>query len=73
MAAVMAAEYVYQERVHWGRILDELNAQGFSDYKVALILGADSSTVGAWHKGSEPRYGYGAALLNLHAKVCPTR
>lgn len=72
MSAVMAAEqYEYIQPVDWKRILDEINAVGFSDYKVAMILGADSSTVGGWHKGSEPRYGYGAALLRLHAKVCP--
>lgn len=66
----MASEYVYEEPVAWRHILDDLNAAGFSDYKVAMILGADSATVSGWRKGSEPRYGYGAALLRLHAKVC---
>jgi hypothetical protein len=73
MSAVMAVENLDEPPVEWTRILDDLNAAGFSDYKIALTLGCDSSTVSGWHKGSEPRYGYGAALLRLHARACPRK
>lgn len=69
MSAVMAAEYIYPDLIDWKRILEELQAAGVSMYRVALILGADWSTVDAWRKGSEPRYGYGQALLKLHRRV----
>lgn len=50
-------------------MVDLLQA-GWGPYRVSLCLGAALSTVQNWAEGAEPRYGYGDALLRLHAMAC---
>lgn len=64
------AEYVYPLVMPWGAIVDDLYRRGYTDYRIGQILGVDAATVGAWHKGSEPRHSFGEALIELHTKVC---
>ena len=69
MSAAMAAD-IYPPRIDWRRILDDLRDHGCTGYRVAIALGTEWSTVQRWREGAEPRYGYGRALLRLHAQHC---
>ena len=68
--AVLAMEYVHRPRIDWRQVLEDLRLNGCTPYRVHLTLGADISTVQNWLKGGEPGYGYGRALLRLHAMYC---
>lgn len=61
---------VFPPRVKWAVVMIDLTAAGWGPYRVSLCLGAALSTVQNWAEGAEPRYGYGDALLRLHAMVC---
>lgn len=64
------ADAVFPPRVDWAVIMTDLTQVGWGPYRVSLCLGAALSTVQNWAEGGEPRYGYGDALLRLHALVC---
>lgn len=66
----MAIEFVYPVEYDWPRLMREMRAAGWTPYKVAMTICADHATAYSWEKGSEPRHGYGAALLTLHRTVC---
>lgn len=57
-------------KVNWSQIMKDLHENGCSAYRVSLALGAADCTVRNWMKKGEPRYGYGRALLRLHAVYC---
>lgn len=75
MSAVMSGaaliKTVFPPKYLWSDLLNDLRDAGYSGYRVALIIGADWSTVYGWLKeGKEPRHSYGAALIELHCLVC---
>ena len=57
-------------RMDWTQIMVDLHNAGCTAYRVHLVLGVAGTTVRNWVKGGEPGYGYGRALLRLHARVC---
>ena len=56
--------------VDWSRLICELQAAGYSKARIARELCVHWSTVDGWLTDAEPRYSHGAALINLHEKVC---
>lgn len=64
-------EYVYAPKINWKAILQDLDERNTTLYRVSIILGVSPSTAQRWRdvKG-DIGYGYGRALLRLHAKVC---
>lgn len=65
-----APDYVYPAKVSWLDVLNDLKIAGIGAARVALLLGAESSTVRQWRVGHEPRHSYGQALLALHRRYC---
>lgn len=64
-------ELAYPLEIDWGRCFREIRQlAGWTPYRVAGHLGADTSTVYSWASGSEPGHAYGAALLVLHRALC---
>lgn len=62
---------LYPVRVPWNRLMNDLRDFGWTPYRVATeAMQVDPPTAYSWEKGSEPRFGYGAALLELHRYVC---
>lgn len=61
---------IFPPKVDWCLILADLREHNCSGYRVAITLGVEWSTVQRWSHGSEPGYGYGRALLRLHAMHC---
>lgn len=58
-------------QVEWRQVLDDLRGAGCSGYRVAQLMGVGWSTVQSWRECKEDiGYGYGAALLKIHAEYC---
>lgn len=57
-------------KVDWTQIMVDLHNHGCTAYRVHITLGVADTTVRNWVKGGEPGYGYGRALLRLHARIC---
>lgn len=62
---------VFFEPVDFGKLLDDLEARGWSGYAVAKALGRSWDTVQGWRK-HQPRHQDGEALKALHARECRT-
>lgn len=60
---------VFQQKIDWGKILDELRNAGYSGYYVATALGRKWDTVQGWRE-HEPKHSDGEALKALHSKLC---
>lgn len=60
----------YPVEVDWARCMRELRDKGWTPYRVATEFNADPPTAYAWERGSEPGWGYGAALIALHRREC---
>jgi hypothetical protein len=61
---------IFPPKIDWRQILSDLRDHGCTGYRVAIALGTGWSTVQRWGEGAEPGYGYGRALLRLHAAYC---
>lgn len=61
---------IYPVRIDWVQLFVDLDKFGWTPYRVAMTLGADTSTVYHWAEGHEPRHRYGAAVVALHKAVC---
>lgn len=59
---------IFQEKQDFGRLIDELNAAGYSTYWIAQRLGRNWDTVNGWRK-HEPKHSDGEALMALHQGV----
>ena len=58
-------------RINWPQIISDLLLAGCSKYRIAASLGVLVSNVQHWQKTpNDIRYGYGRALLRLHARIC---
>lgn len=64
-------------RHNWPQIIRELEAAGFTTYKIGLTIGVDHTTVENWRdhplpihdpKRPEPRHFIGEMLLAFHAE-----
>lgn len=56
--------------VKWPQILADLVAKGWSFPRIAKAIDAPDSGPYWWRDGGEPRYAYGARLLELHTEIC---
>lgn len=56
--------------IDWVQVMVDLHNAGCSCYRVAIALGIADSTARNWVNGREPGYGYGRAVLRLHARYC---
>lgn len=52
-------------RVHWFRVLVDLNRAGYSTREFAHAIGVPRSTITGWKAGAEPRHSDGERLLRL--------
>ena len=68
MSAVL--EQYAPPKVDWAKILEDLQNNGCSPYRVSNLLMVADCTVRNWLKGGEPGYGKGRALLRLHSAYC---
>lgn len=66
----LRSERIPIPRLDWAQIMVDLHNAGCSANRVASHLGAAQCTAYNWVKGGEPKYGYGRALLRLHAQYC---
>lgn len=57
-------------RIDWPKILADLVAKGWSFPRIAAAIKAPDSAPYWWRDGGEPRYAYGARLLELHTEIC---
>lgn len=68
---MIAEAQVKPPQIAWRCLLNDLRANGCSGYRVAQEIGVGWSTVQGWRECKEDiGYGYGRALLRLHAKYC---
>lgn len=56
-------------RTDWFRVIVQLQYQGYSQARVARILGVSLTTLRGWKDGSEPAHNFGHALLELWSEV----
>jgi hypothetical protein len=56
--------------INWPKILADLVAKGWSFPRIAAAIEAADSAPYWWRDGGEPRYAYGARLIELHTEVC---
>lgn len=70
-AIFLQVQDVATPQISWVQILDDLRGHGYSGYRVALAIGVGRSTVQGWREAKgDIGYGYGIALMRLHAKAC---
>jgi ribosome-binding protein aMBF1 (putative translation factor) len=57
-------------RIDWFRIITDLQRAGLSHKQQALEIGVDEKTIRNWQaQRTEPRYSYGARLLDIYRTV----
>jgi hypothetical protein len=66
----LVLQFVYGPKVDWAQIMVDLYNAGCPVNRVSTILGVSYCAANNWTKGGEPGYGYGRALLRLHARIC---
>ncbi|EAU4474141.1 helix-turn-helix transcriptional regulator [Salmonella enterica] len=49
----------------WFSIITDLERTGLTQREIADFVGVSKSTVNSWKQFNEPRYGSGAALIEL--------
>lgn len=58
-------------RIDWQQLLADLKQHGCSLYRIATVLGVKYSTAQRWRRPREDiGYGYGRALIWMHARHC---
>lgn len=57
-------------KIDWAQVMVDLYNAGCKTTRVARLIGSSFCAADNWAKGGEPGYGYGRALLRLHASVC---
>ncbi len=66
-----AVAYISPPVINWQQIISDLHRHGCSQYRIAQHLGVGHSTARAWlHPKSDIGYGFGRALIRLHARYC---
>lgn len=56
-------------RVDWFRLLQELNAQGYSLYAIAHLTGITKASLVAYKQGTQPTYNTGAHLIKFWSEA----
>lgn len=58
--------------IDWAQIVKDVKAalEYQHDSQIADLLNVPRTTLARWMAGSEPFYGYGYALIELHRKAC---
>ena len=56
--------------VDWPLVLRDLASAGVSRHRLALTLEIEPSSLQRTAEGSEPRHGFGMAILRIHAEHC---
>lgn len=55
----------------WPQIVRDLEARGLTQYRIAKLLGLETSTVQHWARvQGDIGWGYGRALMSLHLAYC---
>ncbi len=57
----------YAVKIDWFSVISDLERTGMTQREIADHIGVSKSTVNSWKQYNEPRYGSGAALLDLWA------
>lgn len=52
-------------KIDWFSVISDLERTGMTQREIADYIGVSKSTVNSWKQYNEPRYGSGAALLDL--------
>ena len=63
-------QYIFGPKLNWSQVMVDLNDAGWTVNRVSTAIGVSYCAAYNWMKGGEPGYGYGRALLRLHAQVC---
>lgn len=66
----MGPDIIIPPRIKWSQIMEDLDNNGCTAFRVARSLGVADCTARNWAKKGEPGYGYGRALLRLHSAYC---
>lgn len=66
------ASDIFPPKIDWRQVLTDLRDNGCTGYRVATLIGSSWCAVQNWRDNpqAEPGYGYGRALLRLHAQFC---
>jgi hypothetical protein len=71
MGCALAMEYVYRSVLPWRKIFDDMKDRGCAYSRQASMIGLEWSSYQRFVKdGVEPRHSIGAAILELHTKLC---
>ena len=53
----------------WRKLIDDIEAAGLSNWKLAMRLGVDPSTLRNWKSGGEPKHRHGVNLVEIWCEV----
>jgi hypothetical protein len=56
-------------RVHWFRIITDLERSGYSQAAIGAAIGTPKSTMHGWKQGASPKYEDGYRLIALWSRV----
>ena len=57
------------EKIHWFRVIIDLERSGYSHYAIGISVGSPKSTVQGWKQGSTPKFEDGERLIELWQTV----
>ena len=63
-----------KKKTDFTKILEELRANGFNDYRMAELTGIGRTSLSKLRTGTrkQPKYDDGASIMEVHEKECST-